>query len=68
MKFIYRCGNCGAQREFKADGPSYDADVEFHRLDAGGSSTPRRWIRHPCETGIHGIANLVAIVEDAPIE
>lgn len=68
MKLIYRCSNCGAQRDFDLDTSDNSVAAEFSRLDAGGNSTPRRWIRHPCQAGVHGIANLVAIAEGTATE
>jgi len=68
MKLIYKCSYCGQAKEF--DYPTQAChDVEFvlthalHGYVPGVSGGARPWIRHPCQPGVHGIANLVAILE-----
>ena len=70
MKLVYKCAHCG--EAIAIDMPAspfpitpntvlaaYDGD------DAGLLYVPtfRKWIRHPCGPGAHGIAPLVAVIE-----
>lgn len=64
MKLVYRCLNCNAQKEF--DMPQsvtlkYGAEDVLNGIDG---IKLNMWIRHPCADDLHGIAPLVAIVDN----
>lgn len=64
MKLIYHCGNCGARNEFdapKSISLKYSAEDVLAGVD---DIKVNMWIRHECATDLHGIAPLIAIVDD----
>lgn len=65
MKLIYRCYNCAAQNEFDAPAAvARNYPVEFILAGEVPNVKINMWIRHPCRPGTHGIAPLIAIVDD----
>lgn len=65
MKTIYHCGNCGARNEF--DVPK-SISLKYGAADVLAGNAPgfsiNMWIRHECATDLHGIAPLIAVVDD----
>ena len=68
MKLIYKCSNCGQAKEFDAPTGMALEDVfkilDGYRFANMREQALRKWIRHPCAPGMHGIANLVAVLEN----
>lgn len=71
MKLVYKCSHCGVMREVNAPTSLYPVAPEAYLFALDGTTdwrgmvVPefRKWIRHPCEPDIHGIAPLVAVID-----
>lgn len=64
MRLIYHCGNCQARNEFeipKSVSLKYGAEDVLNGADG---IKLNMWMRHECATDLHGIAQLIAIVDD----
>jgi hypothetical protein len=70
MRIVYKCAHCGVGRDFELS-PDVPFTVDFVMEAIEGETSQvflqhriRKWIRHPCGPGMHGIAHLVAVLEE----
>lgn len=70
MKLIYKCQHCGQAREAEMPASPVPYGPEHVWAAMAGDAWAlryvpefRKWIRHPCEPGVHGMASIVAVIE-----